>query len=1201
MSWQEIKDFDVPLYLPLAYSNRVHKLCLLPNGLLTLLISDPADTVTSCSLSVASGSHNDPKDIQGLAHLCEHMILAAGSKSYPDPGLYHETLSKNNGVHNAFTTGEQTTFYFEVPNVHHGGELVFDEILDIFASFFKEPLFNPLLTNKEIYAIQSEHDGNMSSVTKILYHATRMLSDPGHPFSQFSTGNMNTLASIPKLQGVNLQRTLFQYFKKNYYASKMTLCLRGPQSVNILTKYALSKFGDIKENTALTRSRFGSMSSISTKRSSKSSTENHSTKNDLESFNILEESWRQKYCDIPCFPEISKENMIFIKSSKQPTLRILFPVTDNKTRFTKGEIKIFGDLWCELFGDETKGSLCYYLVGKSWITSCYAYTSSFALGNIGLIIELTLTSTGWENSDTIIEIVLGKLVETFSEQYVHELANFMEDQNSIDLIRFLYQVPKKNPMEECSNLSELLQNDLKAPNMAYIFKGSPPITDMHEGNVGGINSEHNQEWWIDQAIKFQSFMKKFMNSSNARVILLGSLERIPELFKKEIQNTLTTEPFYEFEYKISTINLKASQSVNTYEFCIPHKNKFIPSACKGDGVLEQLFLESSLKSQYSNLHLQINSMSFENKPQLVGRNQRYEMWTLKEDLNSIMDLKSIVSFEVLSTDMKGSPENTIHLEILNQIIFTLISPQLYPAIKLGYFYEISASSKGDVQLRFTIGGFSEGILMLIEIIIKTIIFITTTPDFPSKELLRRARVLVRSNYENAAADNCVKLASLGLLIVLEENMWSLEDRIDALEDVTMASFKEFCQSFLNGSKYLTLFIQGNLSYADKINQFLNLNFTKHLDINKDTSLPLNAHTSTHILKPGTNIFAEYPGPLDDPNNSIVYFIQTGLRSDTDLCTLTSFTEYIMSLTLVPELRNKKQIGYLVMGGLRVLTDTIGVYITVMSGSEPIDLESKIDEYIAFIENGVLNRLTEATFEREYKQAYLTLLGDNNQNKGGKLSGPANLLNEIVPNVQVGSSDQLNSTSMKLHRRFRNQISDKQYNFTDEELHIDIPLIEKLTLSSYLNFFKDKISIFSPTRSKLSIMITSSMAAKDIINRKTYLQLEAFLKIKGFTIKKEKLQEIVDSADGNSSLLIKNLFNYFRSRNEGWKLCTVVLKEVVKMSITSLKQHYNWSLSTKKEDKDKSVDWNGPVSSTVELKKVARLTELPTYCISSVAN
>lgn len=62
-----------------------------------------------------------------------------------------------------------------------------------------------------------------------------------------------------------------------------------------------------------------------------------------------------------------------------------------------------------------------------------------------------------------------------------------------------------------------------------------------------------------------------------------------------------------------------------------------------------------------------------------------------------------------------------------------------------------------------------------------------------------------------------------------------------------------------------------------------------------------------------------------------------------------------------------------------------------------------------------------------------------------------------------------------------------------------------------------------------------MAAKDIINRKTYLQLEAFLKIKGFTIKKEKLQEIVDSADGNSSLLIKNLFNYFRSRNEGWKL------------------------------------------------------------------
>lgn len=214
--------------------------------MLVLLISNPAEKATSCALSVATGSHNDPKEILGLAHFCEHMILSAGSKSYPDPNAYHDVISKNGGSQNAFTTGEQTTFCFELPNLSNSDELVFDKVLDIFSSSFKKPLFNELLVNKEIYAINSEHTANKSSRDKIFYHATRLLANGDHPFSQFSTGDITTLSDILQLNKVNLRTEVIKYFKNNFYAENMCLCIKGPQSLNTLGKLVFSKFNDIK-------------------------------------------------------------------------------------------------------------------------------------------------------------------------------------------------------------------------------------------------------------------------------------------------------------------------------------------------------------------------------------------------------------------------------------------------------------------------------------------------------------------------------------------------------------------------------------------------------------------------------------------------------------------------------------------------------------------------------------------------------------------------------------------------------------------------------------------------------------------------------------------------------------------------------------------------------------------------------------------
>ncbi|EJS41272.1 axl1p [Saccharomyces arboricola H-6] len=1198
MSLREVINYEIPFYIPLSYGNRTHKICKLPNGILALLISDPTDTSSSCSLSVCTGSHNDPKDIPGLAHLCEHMILAAGSKKYPDPGLFHTLIAKNNGSQNAFTTGEQTTFYFELPNTQSNGEFAFESILDVFASFFKEPLFNPLLISKEIYAIQSEHEGNISSTTKIFYHAARLLANSNHPFSRFSTGNIHSLSSIPQLKKINLKNSLNAYFKNNFFGENITLCIRGSQSVNILAKLAISKFGDIKPKNNTKESKFliktGSFRKSQTLRRSQDSFKNEFRK--LETFKILDTVWEEKYKNTKCFEDASNYNTIFINSNKAPIIRFLFPVSAKNTRFTKEDINIYSHLWCELFGDESPGSLSCYLVSKGWITKCFAFISEFAVGDIGLMLELELTNSGWERIESITKTLFSKLLPSFYVKNIDYLITFLKEQNLIDIARFLYQSSEDLPMEECSNLSGILQENLECLTPSNVFKGFKSLIEIDHPSIEKYEkTEASMQWWTGQAIKFQNFLKSFMNHENVRLLLLGDIKSYNVFDKIENRSEMHTEFFYEFEYytaKVPLVENDRFHSKSSYEFNFPTSNLFLPDYVNDPLKLQQLFLECALKSKFATLRPQIQSEPTKKLPQLVSKNLNYEMWVVKEDPDYASDNKSVVSFEVLGLGIKPSPEATIHLEVLAQVLFITTSSFLYPALRVGYTYEVASSSKGNVTLRFTISGFPEGVFTITKAFVDTLKQMATDPLFPSKDTLRKARILVRSKYESASSDNCVKLASIGLLIVLEEYMWTLQDRIDALELTEMESFKKFCYLFWKNPKKLVLLVQGNIQYADEINQYLNNNFTQHLKVSNEGSRPtifLYPLPGTKILHRGTNAFISYKGHQDDPNNSIVYFIETAQRDDNRNLTLTFLTEYLFSLTLVPDLRNKKQIGYIVLGGLRVLTDTIGIHITVMSGNSAHSLETKINEYLSYLQLQVLNSLTESDFRRMLLEPFLTLLKQNNINNLQALSGPANLLNEIVANVQNGDNYAINNRQMKQHRRIRNKIAEKRLHFQEEYEMVDIPFLQKLTLRKYLEFFESKISIYSKQRSKLSIMITSPMAEEEIVSRKIFLQLEAFLKMKGFAIKNEDLKKIVEQSKGSPVLLIKTLFNHFRRRNEAFKLSAVILKEISKIIALNIKQRYGSGLnfsSHNSERQDIEKFWK------TDIKPIIPLQELP---------
>lgn len=84
---------------------------MLPNHLKCMLVSDSSAQSASASLSVSVGSLDDPPEVEGLAHLVEHM-LTKGSDDFPAESHYSWFIKTHGGVENAETCEDFTRYYF---------------------------------------------------------------------------------------------------------------------------------------------------------------------------------------------------------------------------------------------------------------------------------------------------------------------------------------------------------------------------------------------------------------------------------------------------------------------------------------------------------------------------------------------------------------------------------------------------------------------------------------------------------------------------------------------------------------------------------------------------------------------------------------------------------------------------------------------------------------------------------------------------------------------------------------------------------------------------------------------------------------------------------------------------------------------------------------------------------------------------------
>ncbi|KAL5104248.1 Nardilysin [Taenia crassiceps] len=232
----------------------------LPNGLRAMLVSSlkPGGTVectqelvghdegkhgmesqkSAAALCINVGYFSDPMEVQGLAHLLEHMVLS-GSEKYPAEEEFESYIDYRDGSSDACTEGDYTLFFFNIQRPY------FKEALDRLANFFIAPLLRQEYISRGFETVHGEFNVCKSDDSLRLGQLMASLANVGSPYHSFGLGNRISLRDKPIEAGINVYELLREFHLKYYNASLMTLAVESEDTLDNLQTMVTEIFGSI--------------------------------------------------------------------------------------------------------------------------------------------------------------------------------------------------------------------------------------------------------------------------------------------------------------------------------------------------------------------------------------------------------------------------------------------------------------------------------------------------------------------------------------------------------------------------------------------------------------------------------------------------------------------------------------------------------------------------------------------------------------------------------------------------------------------------------------------------------------------------------------------------------------------------------------------------------------------------------------------
>jgi insulysin len=513
-----------------------YRLLTLDNQMEVLLISDPGAPKASASLDVLVGSGDNPAGRAGLAHFLEHMLFL-GTDKYPDAAEYERFVTEHGGAHNAYTSFENTNYFFDI----NAADL--PVALDRFAQFFIAPRFDAKYVERERNAVEAEYQMGLKSDDRRGLDVLQGVMNQDHPYSQFSVGSLKTLADRPDSE---IRDELIQFYNKHYSANVMRLVVLGGQPLD--------------ELEALTRPLFSQ---------------------------VPNRNFQRQTVAAPLFAPGSLPLFVQVQPlATQRQLDVSFPIPDYRDQYRVKPGLYLGNL----VGHEGEGSLLSLLKAEGLAEGLSAGEGLGWSGGALFSVVISLTEKGAAQPERVLQLLfsyvdmlrragpqewlyteqsrLAELAFRFREQaspmgYVSALASGMHYYDPEDVLRGPYLM---DHYQEAA-LAELLQQ--VSPGNAYVTFSDKAVTGNQVSNyyqvpysVQTLDIERVVSPTDDPAGALHlPAPNEFIAEDVALVKLSGELPAIPEVVLETERQTIWFMPDDEFRIPRGTtyINFRSPE------------------------------------------------------------------------------------------------------------------------------------------------------------------------------------------------------------------------------------------------------------------------------------------------------------------------------------------------------------------------------------------------------------------------------------------------------------------------------------------------------------------------------------------------------------------------------------------------------------------------------------------------------------------
>ena len=915
---------------------------------------------------ISHPTHTCPQPINITHDTCMQMLFL-GTEKFPDENEYNQYLNKHGGSSNAYTDMESTNYYFDCSADHLEGAL------DRFSQFFIAPLFTPSATDRELNAVNSEHEKNLQNDMWRSFQLSKALCRSDHPFHKFGSGNQETLGEGPKKAGIDLRAELLGFHERYYSANVMKLVVLGKESIDELEKLVETYFTPIVN----------------------------------------------KDIAIPVFPgqpfgtdQLAKRVSV-VPVKEMRAVELTFPMREVETLYKQKPARYIS----HLIGHEGKGSILSLLRELGWANDLSAGEARSCSDWSSFSIHIDLTDDGLEHVDEVVDIVfayISLLKKAGPQQWVHDETATVADMS----FRFL---SKRQPIDYATSVASNMQ----------LFASEHILAGPYRIYEYGPES-------IEECMEF------LVPSNMLLTVTSRSFEG----------KTDTKEKWYGTDYKLEDIPAESLE-------------KWAAASIDSDLIGGRLAFPERNDMIASDFELKKVEGIPKDECRLLQDTPVLRCW-YKPD--NVFDMPKANIMAILQTPLATeSPEASVLGSLFVHVLNEHVSFFTYLASMASLHCSFSVARKG---IEIHVSGYNHKQLVLVGRILDAINGLAGRLE---ESLLERMKDKILKSFRSFTFQQPYQHAFYGADLCLETSKWTIDDKIAALERVTIEDMRNYSRRLLSSFR-LELLVHGNC-IPDEAKAIGDLYIEKLKPAEPcEATLPA---VRVAQLEDRIDYFYRFKEFNDDDNNSaLISVYQMGAMDLTTNARL-AFLHHLIKEPAFNELRTNEQLGYIVHTSIKTSGDNIkGLLFLIQSDAyDPIHLDERVEAFLERFRTRLVDMEAEE-FDTNIQAVKKNFL-EKNKNLGEESSKYWSVITDksyvfrkwTIIGEEVGKItkdevleffDKFVAAGAPFRSKFATQVCAKQHEST-----VDAPVPEGAVLINDPQTFQKEMPLF-PLRPKVDV-------------------------------------------------------------------------------------------------------------------------------------